>query len=120
MGGATYALLPEAPQPTPHVAPAPAREPRSSPAPQPEPEPERAKPQRHRAIVNTLPEASGTANTLALGGPRLVEEAAAVRIDVLCALHRPEDARAAAARFFETWPRSPLASRVRASCMKGE
>jgi hypothetical protein len=44
------------------------------------------------------------------------EEREAVRIVVLCALGRIEDARAAASLFLREHPRSPLARRVRESC----
>jgi hypothetical protein len=46
----------------------------------------------------------------------LGEERAAARIDALCVLGRAGEARAAAARFLDTYPRSLLAARVRASC----
>lgn len=46
----------------------------------------------------------------------LLEERDAERVIVLCALGRTQDARDAAAAFLSTRPRSPLASRVRASC----
>lgn len=46
----------------------------------------------------------------------LAEERDAERIVVLCALGRTDEARAAGAAFLRARPRSPLASRVRASC----
>jgi hypothetical protein len=46
----------------------------------------------------------------------LVPEREAERVIVLCALGRLDDARGAASVFLRTWPRSPLAGRVRASC----
>jgi hypothetical protein len=49
----------------------------------------------------------------------LVQEREAERVVVLCALGRTEEARAAASAFLRVWPRSPLASRVRASCGGG-
>lgn len=46
----------------------------------------------------------------------LREERAAARILSLCKLGRVDEARAAAARFLQESPRSPLADRVRAGC----
>jgi hypothetical protein len=52
-------------------------------------------------------------------GGVLVPEREAERVVVLCALGRTEEARAAASAFLRQWPRSPLTSRVRASCGGG-
>jgi hypothetical protein len=49
-------------------------------------------------------------------GGTLVEERAAERVFALCAGGRLTEARSAAARFLEQYPRSPLAERVRATC----
>jgi hypothetical protein len=46
----------------------------------------------------------------------LVQEREAERVVVLCALGRTQDARTAAGAFLRSWPRSPLAARVRSSC----
>ncbi len=46
----------------------------------------------------------------------LVEERDAERVVVLCALGRIDEARASAGSFLQSWPMSPLAGRVRASC----
>jgi hypothetical protein len=46
----------------------------------------------------------------------LAEERAATRIDALCALHRMDEARAAAALFLRDHPRSLNAARVKTSC----
>jgi hypothetical protein len=46
----------------------------------------------------------------------LVQEREAERVIVLCALGRPDDARAAGYVFLRDWPRSPLADRVQDSC----
>jgi hypothetical protein len=50
------------------------------------------------------------------GRGALQPERAAARIVALCAVGRVTDARAAAADFLATSPRSPLAARIRASC----
>lgn len=47
---------------------------------------------------------------------RLAEERSAAGILVLCATGRTESARVEARRFLERWPRSPLVSRIKASC----
>lgn len=49
-------------------------------------------------------------------GAQLREERAAARVLALCQLGKVDEARAAAARFLQESPRSPLADRVRASC----
>jgi hypothetical protein len=49
----------------------------------------------------------------------LAQERAAQRVLVLCALGRMTDARSDAQRFLREHPRSPLADRVRASCVGG-
>ncbi len=46
----------------------------------------------------------------------LVQERAASRVVVLCALRRTEEARAAASNFLRQWPDSPLTPRVRSAC----
>jgi len=50
------------------------------------------------------------------GRGALAEERSFARVLSLCALGRAEDARAAAAAFFVSWPSSPLLPRLRASC----
>jgi hypothetical protein len=47
----------------------------------------------------------------------LGEERAAERVLALCALGRTQDARADMQKFLRERPRSPLADRVRASCV---
>jgi|HubBroStandDraft_6_1064221.scaffolds.fasta_scaffold176093_2 hypothetical protein len=50
------------------------------------------------------------------GGSALREERAAARVLALCRIGRVGEGRAAAARFLEESPRSPLADRVRGAC----
>ncbi|MBI5513045.1 MAG: hypothetical protein HY909_04710 [Deltaproteobacteria bacterium] len=118
---------PEAPAPT--VAPA---EPPTPPAAVPAPSPAPARPEARdpEAELRLLTEANGRLRRGDPGGaltalgthrqrfPRgaLREEREALRVLALCALHRDAEARAVAARFLATWPRSPQASRVRSSC----
>jgi hypothetical protein len=52
----------------------------------------------------------------AYAGGQLVEERAAARVLALCKAGRPEEAQAAAARFLQEHPHSPLADRVRSAC----
>jgi hypothetical protein len=47
---------------------------------------------------------------------QLAQERAAAGILVQCAAGRVQDARAAARRFLERWPRSPLVARLKSSC----
>jgi hypothetical protein len=47
---------------------------------------------------------------------QLAEERAAAGILVTCAAGRVPEARAAAHRFLERWPRSPLVARIQSSC----
>ena len=54
--------------------------------------------------------------SLAYAGGQLVEERAAARVLALCKAGRPEAAQAAAARFLQEHPQSPLADRVRTAC----
>jgi hypothetical protein len=51
-------------------------------------------------------------------GGELAEERSAARILALCAAGRQKEARAAAARFLATWPRSPQAARIHSSCAR--
>jgi hypothetical protein len=51
-----------------------------------------------------------------LGSNRLIEERSATGVLVLCSSGQVARAQAAAERFFKRFPRSPLASRVQASC----
>jgi hypothetical protein len=51
-------------------------------------------------------------------GGALSEERAAVRVLAWCAAGRPEQAHAARARFFATYPHSPHAKRIQNSCAK--
>lgn len=51
-----------------------------------------------------------------LGSKRLIEERSATGVLLLCRSGQVARARAAAGRFFKRFPRSPLASRVQASC----
>ncbi|APR75319.1 putative Fe-S oxidoreductase [Minicystis rosea] len=53
----------------------------------------------------------------AAAGAKLREERGALRVLALCQLGKVEEARAAAQRFFLENPQSPLAARVRASCI---
>jgi hypothetical protein len=45
-------------------------------------------------------------------------EAAALNVDALCQTGQGDAARAAAERFQDNWPKSPLAPRVSAACAK--
>jgi hypothetical protein len=55
-----------------------------------------------------------------IGSRALEEERRAERIVALCRLGRVDDAQAESARFLKTFPKSPLAARVRETCRRAE
>jgi hypothetical protein len=107
------------PQPAPGPAPA---APRSSAAP-PSP-PEDTLPAENQGLREAYGAMQGgdPARALALldeqqaKGSALREEREAARVLALCQLGRVDEGRAAAARFLQASPRSPLADRVRNAC----
>lgn len=65
--------------------------------------------------------AAGAARTLSeydrtFKSKTLVQERAATGVLVECAMGNVQGARSSARRFYKTWPRSPLASRIAGSC----
>jgi type IV secretory pathway VirB10-like protein len=119
---ATAAVIAAA-APTASIAPRPSSKPVAAPTAAPEGDTLEAETRRLREAHGAL-QGGDPGKALALLDEQsaayekgeLREERAAARILSLCKLGRVDEARAAAARFLQESPRSPLADRVRAGC----
>jgi len=144
-GAAPESRVTAAPAPRP-AAPLPPAVPASEPAAKetpPVPAHARALPRRHEAVASAPGDLAGElalltqidaatkqrdlvrADTLLQSydqhypAGQLAEERAAAGILLDCAAGRLQAAHAAARRFLETWPRSPLVARIQGSCAAG-